>query len=277
VDVPVESLRAWERRYGLLRPERTGGGFRLYSEADVDRVRAMRANLERGLSAAEAARLVLDQDGERAANGAAPALQGAVLELDEALRRFDDTGAQAVLDRLLATLTLDVVLRDVLVPYLRELGERWTRGEGSIAEEHFASSLIRGRLLALARGWDRGVGPRALLACAATELHDLPLVMLGLALRSHGWRISYLGADTPSSSLVDTAASLGPDAVVVSGSVPRVFEGQIESLRGLAEIAPLHVAGGGASADLAEAVGGTYLAGDPVSAAAALAAAPHRA
>ena len=117
-------------------------------------------------------------------------------------------------------MTLDVVLRDVLMPYLHELGERWERGEASVAQEHFASNLVRGRLMALARSWDRGGGPRALLACAEGELHDLPLVGFGLALREHGWRISYLGADTPVASVVETTRALTPDAVVVSGTSP---------------------------------------------------------
>ena len=123
VGVPVESLRAWERRYGLLDPSRTQGGFRLYGEDDVARVLAMRANLERGLFAAEAARLALADD-----VGDEPAAPGPVVDADElaaALDRFDEAGAQRALDSLLAALTLDVVLRDVLLPYLHELGERW--------------------------------------------------------------------------------------------------------------------------------------------------------
>ena len=275
--VPVETLRAWERRYGLLRPERTRGGFRLYSEDDVARVHAVRARLEQGLSAAEAARLVLAEGVPAAENGAVAAVAAAVRELDEALTRFDDAGAQAVLDRLLSTLTLDVVLRDVVVPYLRDLGERWTQGRASIAAEHFASSVIRGRLLGLARGWDRGSGPRALLACAPAELHDLPLVMLGLALRTYGWRISYLGADTPPQSLADAVDALRPDAVVVSGSVAGVFDSALESLRAVAGRVPLHLAGGGATAELATSVGARLLDGDPVTAAAALAAGSSRA
>src|SRR6186997_972633 len=222
VGVPVESLRAWERRYGLLTPSRTQGGFRLYGEDDVARVLAMRANLERGLFAAEAARLALADD-----VGDEPAAPGPVVDADElaaALDRFDEAGAQRALDSLLAALTLDVVLRDVLLPYLHELGERWELGEVSVAQEHFASNLLRGRLTALARGWDRGGGPRALLACVEGERHDLALVGFGLALRGHGWRISYLGADTPVASLVEAAHELSPDVVVVSGTVGGVFD-----------------------------------------------------
>jgi DNA-binding transcriptional MerR regulator len=258
VGVPVESLRAWERRYGLLAPSRTEGGFRLYGEDDVVRVLAMRGNLERGLSAAEAARLAL---AEEAASGS-PAPVRDANDLAAALDRFDEAAAQAALDRLLSTLTLDVVLRDVVVPYLRELGDRWERGAATVAQEHFASNLLRGRLMALARGWDRGSGPRALLACAEGELHDLPLVCFGLALRGHGWRISYLGADTPVSSLVDASRTLAPDAVVISGTVSGAFDDVLGPLREVALHAPLYLSGAAATEENAGRAHGTLLDGD---------------
>jgi methanogenic corrinoid protein MtbC1 len=273
VGVPVESLRAWERRYGLLDPSRTQGGFRLSGEDDVARVLAMRANLERGLFAAEAARLALADD-----VGDEPAAPGPVVDADElaaALDRFDEAGAQRALDSLLAALTLDVVLRDVLLPYLHELGERWERGEVSVAQEHFASNLIRGRLMSLARSWDRGMGPRALLACVEGERHDLPLVCFGLALRGHGWRISYLGADTPIASLAEALRTLAPDAVVVSGTVRGAFGATATKLRKIALDAPLFVAGAAADEAVARRVRGTLLSGDPVVAAETLARVRH--
>ena len=270
VGVPVESLRAWERRYGLLTPSRTQGGFRLYGEDDVARVLAMRANLDRGLFAAEAARLALAEDVAEPIRAPAPVADAS--ELAVALDRFDEAGAQRALDRLLATLTLDVVLRDVLLPYLHTLGERWERGETSVAQEHFASNLLRGRLTALARGWDRGVGPRALLASVEGERHDIALVAFGLALRGHGWRISYLGADTPVASLVEAARELSPDAVVVSGTIAGVFEPVAVPLREVALHAPLHLAGAAANGRVARRAHATLLAGDVVAAAEVLAA-----
>lgn len=270
VGVPVESLRAWERRYGLLAPSRTQGGFRLYGEDDVSRVLAMRANLDRGLSAAEAARQALAEDVAENLSSPSPVIDAS--ELAEALDRFDEVGAQQALDRLFTTLTLDVVLRDVLVPYLNALGERWQSGEASIAQEHFASNLLRGRLAALARAWDRGGGPRALLACVEGERHDLPLVGFGLALRARGWRISYLGADTPVASVVDAARELTPDAVVVSGTVAGVFDRVATRLREVALHAPLYVAGAAADAGVARRSHATLLPGEVVAAADALAA-----
>jgi DNA-binding transcriptional MerR regulator len=154
-------LRAWERRYGLLRPVRSAGGFRLYSETDLERVRRMQDHLARGLSAAEAARAAIAE--ERAAPPAPDPGPGHLAEasraLATALDEFDEPAAQAVLDRLLSTLTVELVIREVLLPYLRELGERWRRGVVSVAQEHFASSVVRERLAGLGRGWGHGHGP----------------------------------------------------------------------------------------------------------------------
>jgi DNA-binding transcriptional MerR regulator len=200
--VSPELLRAWERRYQLLHPARSQGGLRLYSPEDLERVRLMQQHLARGLAAAEAAALATEQP---AAAGAETLLAGAKDELADALAAFDEPRADAVLDSLLATATIDAVLARVVVPYLHELGERWQRGDVSIAQEHVASAVLRGRLLGLARGWGRGLGPRIVLACAPGEQHDLGLIAFGLALRGRGWRVVYLGADTPITSVADAA------------------------------------------------------------------------
>src|ERR1700748_2592045 len=78
--------------------------------------------------------------------------------LRQALDAFDEPAAQAVLDRLVSDLSLTTVLRDMVLPYLTELGERWERGTASVAQEHFATNVIRGRLAGLARGWGDGAG-----------------------------------------------------------------------------------------------------------------------
>jgi methanogenic corrinoid protein MtbC1 len=150
------------------------------------------------------------------------------------------------------------------MPYLHDLGERWEAGTASVAQEHFASSVVRGRLLGLARGWGQGAGPLAVLACAPGELHDLPLIAFGLALRARGWRIAYLGADTPLDTLLDTAQALGPRLVVVSATTPRHFSRVKDRLRALAQTAPLALAGAGATAAAAESVDALLLSEDPV-------------
>ncbi len=140
VGVSDHLLRAWESRYGILQPVRSSGGFRLYSEADESRIRRMQAYLAEGLSAAEAARAALGGDTRLTPDLPAGAAAGSesFAELRRALDAFDEPAAQAVLDRLIAELSLPAVLRDVILPYLADLGQRWQRGTTSIAAEHFA-------------------------------------------------------------------------------------------------------------------------------------------
>jgi len=225
--VATELLRAWERRYGLFTPERTAGGYRLYSDDDVQRVRRMRELLGTGLSAAEAARQAASEPS--ASVEVAPAA-AASAELRRALEQFDDAAAHAAFDRLLADYSTRAVLAGVVLPLLRELGEGWERGEISVAQEHFASNLLRGRLLGLARGWDRGSGPRAVLACPPGERHDLGLVIFGLSLRELGWRITFLGADTPPDTIVETVERLGPEALVLAVTDSARLEGLAEAV-----------------------------------------------
>jgi MerR family transcriptional regulator, light-induced transcriptional regulator len=266
VGVSPALLRAWERRYGLLDPARTDGGLRLYGSEDERRVRDMQAGLRRGLSAAEAAREAVSGAGGVQETGLSSA------PLAAALDAMDAEEAHLLLDRLFATFTLETVLSDVILPYLHELGERWSRGEASVTQEHFASNLIRGRLMSLARNWGTGGGPLAVLACAPGEQHDLPLVAFGLALRGRGWRIAFLGADTPAGSMADAAEMLDPAAVIVSAVTSDVFERSADELEELARSYPLAIAGAGASEQLAERLGCRFLADDPVSAAASVSA-----
>lgn len=267
VGLSPELLRAWEHRYGLLEPSRTAGGLRLYSPADEQRLRAMQAGLDRGLSAAEAARVALARPPGRAPDPMRPPLEGEAQGLREALDGMDLPRAHAALDRLFSTFLPETVIVEVLLPYLRDLGERWNRGQATVAQEHLASNLLRSRLLALARGWEQGDGRTVLLACAPGELHDLPLIMFGLALRAWGWRVAFLGGDTPIESLGEAAERLDPALVVVSSVVRSHLRSAARGLSHLARNRSVAVAGGGASERLAEEIGCAFLPGDPVAAA----------
>src|SRR4051812_25463320 len=233
--VSTELLRAWERRYGLLRPTRSSGGLRLYASADVERVRLMQQHLAGGLAAAEAAtaalRAVADEEAPPPAALSWAALRA---ELVDALDRFDEPRAQAILDRLLAVTTVETLLSEVVLPYLRELGERWTRGDASVAQEHFATVLLRGRLLGIARGWGVGMGPVAGLACLPGEHHALGLIAFGLALRACGWRIVYLGPDAPIVTVEDACSRLEPSLVVLSAVTAERVRPVVDQLHGLA-------------------------------------------
>jgi MerR family transcriptional regulator, light-induced transcriptional regulator len=273
-----EVLRAWERRYGLLRPARSHGGFRLYTAADEARIRRMRDYLDRGVAAAEAARLALDAEASGPGLGTsepivaapAPPLQAAARELAGALDSFQEEQAHAVLDGLLAAYRVETIVRDLLIPYLHELGERWARGDVSVAQEHFASNLLRGRLLGLARGWGQGHGPGAVLACLPGEQHDLGLIAFGITLHRRGWRIVYLGPDTPIATIRHATGSIAPRLVVLAGTTPELFAAHADAIADLARQARVALGGAGATAELAARTGTRLLETDPVSAAEAV-------
>jgi MerR family transcriptional regulator, light-induced transcriptional regulator len=260
--VSPELLRAWERRYSLLKPMRSTGGLRLYTSDDLERVTRMQEHLADGLAAAEAAALA--SEGPAETDGLAFDAAAARHDLGAALESFDDAYAQAVLDSLLSMTTLDTILAEVLLPYLHELGERWERGEVSVAQEHFASAVLRGRLLGLARGWGRGFGPRALLACLPGEQHDLGLIAFGLALRARGWRIAYLGGDMPIESVISAALAVDPVFVVLSAVNAERVRRSTAELKSLARAQRICLAGAGAGEAEAKAIGATFLVGGPV-------------
>jgi MerR family transcriptional regulator, light-induced transcriptional regulator len=275
-----ELLRAWERRYGLLRPTRSQGGFRLYTAADEERIRRMKEYLVRGAAAAEAARLAADAETPRPGadtttpaipapetTAAPPPLQAAARELAEALDRFDEEQAHAVLDRLLAAYRIETILRDLLVPYLHDLGERWAGGEVSVAQEHFASNLLRGRLLGLARGWGQGRGPTAVLACLPGEQHDIGLIAFGITLYRRGWRIIYLGPDTPIATIRQATDTIAADLVVLAGTAPEPFVAQADAIADLARQTTVALGGAGATPEPATRTGAQLLDQDPVNAA----------
>jgi MerR family transcriptional regulator, light-induced transcriptional regulator len=274
--VSPELLRAWERRYGLLDPTRSKGGLRLYSPDDLERVRRMQRYLESGMAAAEAATLALR---EEPAHTESPRIDPAAArgDLAEALDGFDEARAHAILDDLLAAATIDMVLSGVLLPFLEELGRRWERGEVSVAQEHFASSVLRGRMLGLARGWGRGVGPVALLACLPGEQHDFGAMAFGLALRARGWRIAYLGADTPLETIEQAAMRLDPALVVLSGVSDERVRPIAEQLRALGHRWRVAVGGKAALADDLPGLDLLALPGDPVEEAERVSATVHAA
>jgi DNA-binding transcriptional MerR regulator len=270
--VSPELLRAWEQRYGLLQPTRTAGGFRLYGAADEARVQHMQRLVAGGLAAAQAARLILSGDDPALgpASPSATTLEDAADDLTASLDRLDEQAANTALDRLSAAYTVETVLQQVVLPYLHRLGERWVTGEVSVAQEHFASNLLRGRLLGLAQGWGQGQGPGAILACVPGEQHELGLLAFGVALRRRGWRITYLGTDSPIGAVADLAGSLAPAVVVLLSMNPEGFLDHPREIEQLTNRAQVMITGTGATPEVAQQTQTHVLDQDPVSAAASI-------
>jgi DNA-binding transcriptional MerR regulator len=267
--VSPELLRAWEQRYGLLQPTRTPGGFRLYSAADEARVQQVQNLVAGGLAAAQAAHLLLSRDepAPRTVSASATIVDEEAANLTASLDRLDEQAASAALDRLFAAYTVETVLQDVVLPYLHRLGERWEAGEVSVAQEHFASNLLRGRLLGLAQGWGQGQGPGAVLACLPGEHHELGLLAFGVVLRRRGWRITYLGTNSPIGAVADIARSLRPAVVVLLSMNPDNFLDHAREIKKLAKQVPIVIAGMGATLEVARKTQTRVLDQGPVSAA----------
>lgn len=248
------TLRAWERRYSIVEPTRTESGYRLYSEADERKLRKMRMLIEDGVAPAEAARRLAEStpSQERADPLQLDRLHS---DLHEALLDFDVRRSGELLDLAMDGRDPVAFVEQVAIPVLREIGSGWERGEVSVAQEHFASNLVRARLSALAGPWGQGSGPRALLACPPGERHDLGLMGFGIALNDLGWRIIFLGADSPHESILGAAASAKPDWIVIGLTRPPGINLPPEFTEQLAEHAPVAIGGRGTSRELAEELG----------------------
>lgn len=271
VGVSPPVLRAWESRYGLLEPDRSDGGFRLYSGADERAIRAMKRHMAAGLSTAQAAKAALAERSEAGAAAEGTEASGAMGagDLTDALLRYDEAAAQAILDRAFAHGSLEDVINGLVTETLRGVGDGWARGEITVAQEHFASNIIRARLVALSRGWEVGAGQPVVLSCVPGELHDIGLVCFGLTLWRRGWRVVYLGQSTPVADMREATAGVGAPVLVAYAHREELITGSGEELRELGADAGVHLAlaGAGATGAAAERTGGEALEGGPVEAA----------
>jgi DNA-binding transcriptional MerR regulator len=272
VGVSPPVLRAWESRYGLLQPDRSEGGFRLYSAADERAVRAMQRHMTRGLSTAQAAQAAIAERSGEAESEAedSPGADTSAGTLTDALLRYDEAAAQAILDRAFALQPLESVLSGLVAETLRQIGDGWARGDVTVAQEHFASNIIRARLVALARGWEAGSGSAAVLACVPEELHDIGLVAFGLALWRRGWRVVYLGQTTPVADMREAVAGVDASVLVVHAHTAELLAGAEDELGGLASETRIALSGGGATPAAAARIGAEILEGSYVDAAEAV-------
>lgn len=191
--IPKSTLLAWERRHGLVSPERADNRYREYTDADVARFRAIKALIDQGYKVSEAISLASEPTAGEAPGEA----------LFAALTSMNRAGADAVLARLYAWSFSDLVRR-LFFPVLRQVGDAWARGEITVAQEHFASAYLQQQMgtMLLRLGGGPAEGPAAVLTGMAGEQHSLGVLGLAIELTLRGWRVAYLGPDTPLQSLL---------------------------------------------------------------------------
>lgn len=232
-----DTLRAWERRYGLPNPDRTSGGHRLYSQHDIDMLKWLVARQDEGLSISRAIKLwrrllKADRDPltdeefsntvDEAPAMAAPISKGNAVDeyrqkWIEACLKFDERGAERLLSQAFALFPIETVCFEILQRGLSEVGQGWYEGEISVQQEHFASALALRRLETLVSSTPPPTrNGRILAACPPKEQHTFGLLLLTLFLRRAGWDVVYLGSNVPTNRLNATVAAAKPHLVVLS-------------------------------------------------------------
>ena len=214
------TLRAWERRYDLVRPMRTPKGHRLYTHQDVERIRRVQALVQRGVPISRV-RDLLDT-GPEAGEASRPQgpWRGYHERMAAAISRFDERELDQVYDEALSIHPIDKITRNMILPLLVHLGERWQNLPGAIAEEHFFAMYLRSKLGArLQHRMRYATGPRIVAACAPGEQHEIGLLLFALEAHQAGLQTVLLGADMPLEDIVIAQRRSGGDAVVISSSV----------------------------------------------------------
>jgi DNA-binding transcriptional MerR regulator/methylmalonyl-CoA mutase cobalamin-binding subunit len=233
--VAVPTIRAWERRYGIVDPARTPAGYRLYDEADLERLAGMRHLVEaEGWRPSQAAERVKDPatdlqallatalegpgrddlvDGTRSA--ASPP-DAAIDALVDAATRVDVQALDRILDETFASQRFELAMGSIVFPALRGVGQAWAGGQLDVAAEHAASETVRRRL---ARFFDasRGGGarPQVVIGMPPAGQHELGAFAFAVACRRAGLEVLYLGSDVPLESWVRTVRETGAPAVVL--------------------------------------------------------------
>lgn len=217
--VNAVTLRAWERRYGLIKPQRTESGHRLYGREQIDLINRILALLSKGMSISQVARTLSPRSGRSRIERANPwkRHQDRVVA---AVARFNDEELEQAYSDALALHPIETVTEQLLLPVLEELGRRWRTGEGSVAEEHFFSVYVRDKLGARFHHRTRANrGPRVLAACLPEEQHEIGLLVFTLAALDRGIRVVLLAAQTPLEELPSAARRAECAAVVLSATM----------------------------------------------------------
>ncbi|MBN9388735.1 MAG: MerR family transcriptional regulator [Chloroflexi bacterium] len=246
--VTEPTLRAWEKRYDILVPDRTESGHRRYTRRDINRVIWLKQRLAEGMAISQAALLLQSQpdllfaEPKAAENRAVSNLirkpvahpgptptgteagrvrspQVLTTQLLQAFLAYDEATANELLVEATSFYPPETVCVNIIQTALVELGEHWARQETTVINEHFASTICRGRITAMLEGLPLPQrGPLVLAACAPQELHELGILITTYCLRRHGWRVIYLGQNIPAADLEIELKRLKPALAVFSAS-----------------------------------------------------------
>ncbi|MGZ8636585.1 MAG: MerR family transcriptional regulator [Actinomycetota bacterium] len=264
LDIPVPTIRSWERRYGFPSPPRTGGRHRRYTSVEIAQLRELRDLVVRGHPAREAVERLR---AERPSTGGEDLLG----EVVDAAMRLDSDDVRAALERSAERLGVEGAIRDVAFRAMREIGTRWKAGRCDVEQEHLATEAVRAwcaRQAAMAPPPFRA--DPIVLACGPKDLHTIGLEAFAVVLARRGWPLRVLGAMTPSSSLLSTVRTTRAVAAVVISQRSVTRRTALESLAAVDAVPGVRAfyAGDAFAAPAARRdVPGTYLGEDVVEAA----------
>ena len=236
--VTPATLRAWERRYGILLPDRTAGGHRLYSARDIAAIKWLKEHIEQGMTISRASALLQKQlyaaEGEVApvTPSALPtvavssdrpqtarSLEAIQADLYETLIDYDELTAEEILSEAYALYPIELVCLEVIEPVLVQLGKSWAAGKISISTEHFASNYLRRKLIALV-SYGAATRPGLIaIGCAPTDLHEMGILLMSIFLRRRGYHVVYLGQAVPLEDLPMSIPGIKPDVLVLAATV----------------------------------------------------------
>lgn len=271
--LPAATLRAWERRYGALAPQRSGSGYRLYSAQDITVLRWLKARVEAGMSISQAIALLGHQRrGEPAAvvterrQQVRPGSGAAQSALLDAFTEFDEGRADAALEEAFALYGVETVFERIIAPAMAQIGALWHTGGASTAVEHFTSNYVRRKMEAMISASPKNsAGPLVVMGCAPEDWHELGLLLLYLLLRRRGLHTIYLGQNVPPEQFLEEMERLRPALVIISAATPHTVPGLIalaEAVQTMVPPRPVFAYGGqvfNAQPELRHVVPGVFL------------------
>ena len=216
------TLRAWERRYGLIQPIRKESGHRLYSRAHIDQINRITALTSKGMRISQVLPEMLETDSSADSDGQAEKdiWNEYLNSMVAAIISFDENRLDEIYNEALSLYPIGLVTSSLLTPLLFELGLRWESREGSIAEEHFFAFYLRNKLGARFHHRTRGnTGSLILLAGLPGEYHEIALLIFALAAHESGYRLLTLGANMPLNELAAVALKKNCSAILLSGAI----------------------------------------------------------
>ena len=231
--VSVHTLRAWERRYGVPKPNRGAENrYRLYAEDDINDVLWLKQRVESGIPPAQASALLRQQHSQPRAFALTDATQpiaATQTALQNAFTQSDEAAARQILDEAFALFAPEQVALQIIEPTMKEIGERWMRNEMTVWQEHLASNIVRQKLYAVLQSQPAQMvaAPCLVAACAPNEEHTLGLLIFSLLARRQGWRVFFLGQATPLADIRNLVRTLKPNVIVISATTALGLAGLI--------------------------------------------------